>query len=58
MSVSIVYLYNVLLLSCCLNCCSQIPVDILEGVTGEQARKMAENLEFKGPALDEVKSLD
>lgn len=32
----------------------QIPVDVLEGITDRQARKMAENLEFKGPALDEV----
>ena len=32
----------------------QIPVDIWEGITQEQARQMAENLEFKGTALEEV----
>ena len=32
-------------------------MDIFEGITSEQARQMAENLEFKGPALDEVKSI-
>ncbi len=29
-------------------------MDIVEGITEEQARQMAENLEFKGPALEEV----
>ena len=33
----------------------QIPVDILEGVTDAQARQMAEDLEFKGPARNEVR---
>ncbi len=32
----------------------QIPVDIWEGITQEQARQMADNLEFKGAALEEV----
>jgi len=34
--------------------CLQIPVDIMEGMTDAQARQMAENLEFRGPARDEV----
>ena len=33
----------------------QDPIDILKGITDAQARKMAENLEFKGQQLDEVK---
>ena len=36
---------------------AQIPVDITTGVTDEQAREMAGNLEFKGQALEEVCSL-
>ena len=32
----------------------QIPVDIMTGVTDEQCREMAQNLEFKGSALTEV----
>lgn len=32
----------------------KIPVDITEGISEEQARQMAENLEFKGPALEEA----
>ena len=32
----------------------QIPVDIMTGVTDEQCRQMAQNLEFKGSALTEV----
>ncbi|XP_064399963.1 succinate--CoA ligase [GDP-forming] subunit beta, mitochondrial-like [Halichondria panicea] len=32
----------------------KIPVDIWEGITREQARQMAENLEFKGTALEEA----
>ena len=32
----------------------QVPVDVSKGVTDEQARQMAENLEFKGEALEKV----
>jgi hypothetical protein len=32
----------------------QIPVDIMTGVTDEQCRQMAQDLEFKGSALTEV----
>ena len=33
---------------------SQSPIDIYKGMTDEQAREMAENLEFKGPTLEIV----
>ena len=32
----------------------QIPIDIFDGISTEQAKQMAENLEFKGVALEEV----
>ena len=32
----------------------QDPIDINKGVTDEQAKNMAKNLQFKGPLLDEV----
>ncbi len=32
----------------------QIPVHIVEGITDQQAREMAANLEFKGRALEEA----
>ena len=32
----------------------QSPVDVVVGITDEQATEMAKNLEFKGPALLEV----
>ena len=34
----------------------QIPVDIMTGVTDEQCKQMAQNLEFKESALAEVPS--
>ena len=35
----------------------QEPIDIFTGITDEQARRMAGNLKFEGPLLDEVGEL-